>query len=367
MSFSKLTMNRNSNGFVFTSTDNVTNTKIEIRFFNITPNKENVNSFIVIKINGTTIHFSKINLINVQQRQVLSRSLFELYENFDWSKALQACSVKILETILSREEARKIDVTKQKELQWVIRDFIIKQNSTLIFARGGSGKSLTATLIGQCIQNGLQLFGETERMNVLYLDWETDEEEIAYKVKRINSYFEIDDTFYYMRMVLPLATELEYITNEIIGKNIKFVIIDSATPAVGGDIKDAVATTNFFSAVRQLNKIGITTLILSHVSKQHIKEDFDLESQSTPIGSIFFENFPRATYELFGTLNNSFTNQKRIFLIPRKSNIGKLNLHALDVDFKEDKIKFTKITNAFEVLQNTLTELSEETNVISLE
>lgn len=354
MAFSGLKMTRNSNGFVFKTEDEQLNQRIELRFFNITPNKESVNSFVVVKINDLTVHFSKLNLINIQSKSALAKNLFDLYNRIDWNKIIQACSIRILEEILTKDEAKKIDVSTRREIKWLIEKFIVKQNSTLIFARGGSGKSLIATFLGQVIQNGLQIFGKTEQSNTLYLDWETDEDEIAYKVYGINKHFELDDTFYYMRMSLPLATELEYISNEVVGKNIGFIIIDSATPAVGGDIKDAVATTSFFSAVRHLNKMGVTTLILSHISKQYINEGVDLESQSTPIGSIFFENFPRATYELFSTLNSNVVNEKRLFLIPRKSNIGKLNMFAFDVEFEKENIKFTKLPNAFGALQSVV-------------
>ena len=73
--------------------------------------------------------------------------------------------------------------------------------------------------------------------------------------------------------------------------NIKFMIIDSAAMACGGEPEAANVASRYWNALRTLN---CTTLTIAHVSKTEASE----KGTSTPYGSVFWRNYARNAWEI---------------------------------------------------------------------
>ena len=69
------------------------------------------------------------------------------------------------------------------------------------------------------------------------------------------------------------------------------LLIDSAMPACGGEPEKSEPALSFFNA---LNAIGVTNLIVSHVSKS----EADMNGMKRPYGNVAWENMPRRVWAL---------------------------------------------------------------------
>lgn len=206
-----------------------------------------------------------------------------------------------------------------------------------------------------CTQNGIGFFGETEQVKTLYLDWETDYAEMCRRTGMLTkgtleniAYTEIVYP-HYLRMSVPLVDALNHLTKLCFYNDYRFIIIDSAFCAVGGNINDAEYVARFHEAVRKLNTLGITTLTISHVSKAARNS-----SETTPIGSVGFENFPRLAWRLESEWD---TELKRCTLVLRchKSNVGKLNPIGIELTFGSGGVYVSRV-EVENPVQESLTE-----------
>jgi hypothetical protein len=131
-------------------------------------------------------------------------------------------------------------------------------------------------------------------------------------------------------MMLP---DLVQIVKE---EDIKLVIVDSVIPALGADPKESQEVVEFFLALRRIQNIGASYLLLTHVPKH----ERNSQSTSTPIGSVFFENFPRLTWELRSVPTEEMISMA---LFPAKTNVGKVEPLGFGFYFSPEEITVIKI------------------------
>ena len=266
-----------------------------------------------------TLFISTVELMDIDARWKLSRHLEILERNVRWQELLTLAFTKVINELLTHDEPAQLIETEPHE-HYFIKP-IVADPYTLIFAPGGSGKSYLALLIAMAVQNGLD-FGffemQATKMNVLYLDWETSLEDISRRFTLLKNGLGQDlESPYYRNLALPLNYEFDKVLDDIVKYNIKLLIIDSVVPAIGGNINHADVVGEFFSMLKQFyNTNGTRTLLLTHISKQSKKEEGD----KSPIGSVYFENYPRLVWELKSV---SLRDKLQIDLIPYKFNISK--------------------------------------------
>lgn len=312
---------------------------VEIKFSNISSSGEAIYAYVRVFITipvRKLISTTKLNLLSSRSISELTRRLNDVYP-YDWSQILQASCTKVIEEFLNPPTPEKLTLTERLYPKFLIDRFILHQSPTLWFAPGGSGKSLLALALAVCCENGLDLFGTCEPTKTLYLDWETDYQETTRRVSLIaeglSKIYEIKKEEMalpsYLRMYLPLVNGTEELLETVNTYGYQLLIIDSVAPALGSDLISAAEVTRFFGSVRRLNAEGITTLLITHISKGEKKDN---KSQRTPFGSIFFENFPRLTWEL----RSEYREDDNSFLFGvfcRKSNVGKLEPKGYKLSF----------------------------------
>jgi len=329
--------------------------EVEIKFSNLSTSKDEIIGFVRIFVvipTRKTLSTSRLNLLSPRSISELANRLNKIYE-YNWDVMLQASCTKIIEDLLNPPEPIQIKLVEKTSPIFLIDNFILEQAPTLWFAPGGSGKSFLALALAVCAQNGFDLFGTIKNTNTLYLDWETDEMETNRRATMLaNGLQEIYNVEKekillpkYLRMYFPLIESTDYLLDIIFNHEIKFIIIDSVAPALGSDLISAAEVTKFFSSIRKLNAVGVTTLLITHVSKGDKKET----GKKTPFGSVFFENFPRLTWEL----KSEYEEEQKKFtfgIFCRKSNVGKLDSKGFALEFTDGKVSITTIDS--EELEN---------------
>lgn len=278
------------------------------------------------------------NLMAGRSRKDLAKyiaSKSELLANYPWEKIVERVCQDIIAAVYDMDETLERLEFAEARLEYLLYPVLPKQHPTLIYAPGGAGKSLLALYIAMLVQNGYTFeMRRVQPVEVLYLDWEVDRIEANRRAKMLSVNFEDPSSLklpYYRRCSLPLKDELEPVLRSIAKNAIGLVIIDSAAPALGGDINDASRVIDFFSCVRQITSAGATVLIISHVSKASKQDD----NERTPIGSVYFENFPRLTFEL---VYESADGGLNVGLLVRKCNFKRPKDIGFKVVFQDDAV-----------------------------
>jgi len=222
-----------------------------------------------------------------------------------------------------KEENPNVDISK--DIQYLYYPLILERVPNLIFGEGGSGKSLLAIYLGLLI---------SQKMNVLYIDYEAEEEIWQIRTKKIRVSNDIPQAykFLYYRAYIPFHEMIEFLKWKINKENIGFVIIDSLGKAcMGLNLIEAHSASIFFSA---LDELKVNSLVISHIAK---------EKQGIPYGSVFFYNFARNIFEVEKYANLE-DNSLYLSLINTKNNYAKLSPPIYFwISFADNKIEIIKV------------------------
>jgi hypothetical protein len=303
-----------------------------------------------VQVSATTpdqslvIFRGRTNLTSTRSRNDLARHLAKLtrdliLEEIPWTELIDGLSNRILAMYYAPPELKRI-TPSNPEIEFLLEPLLVKGHPSLIYAPGGAGKSFLAMFIALLVQNGLDLNFQKTRdpINVLYLDWEMDEHEAQRRFAMLTQGDSDLMMPFYSQCVIPLADIIDNILQPLLKNDIKLVVIDSAAPALGGDINDASQVIRFFGAVRQLTATGITVLILTHVSKAHKEKD----DAALPIGSVYFVNLSRLTWELKYHVEGHAVD---LALFCRKSNFGKMPSVGFKLIFEDGFVFVSKLRN----------------------
>ena len=283
------------------------------------------------------LHYGYITLTSARSKRDIVRYLQDLVSEYEWEYIIEGAFQRIVEEYYTPEKVVKAKIAEETALEFLLEPVLVKGHPVLIYAQGGTGKSLLAQYMSLLLQNGLTLTRHPgEKRNVLYLDWELDEVEFARRLGMlvVNLPEGEIDTPFYKKCTLTLSAELPTVLRAVMENDIGLVVVDSAGPAIGGDINETSKVIEFFNCVRKVTAMGVTVLILSHVSKQSKKE-----KSGTPIGSVYFENLSRICWEL----KQSYADGKlTLGLFCRKSNFGSFPSIGFEVSF-EDGLAFVDV------------------------
>lgn len=215
-----------------------------------------------------------------------------------WEQLVESvCEITLDAVATSMPEEILSDLPDEDEepMPFLIHPIIPENQATLLFAERGSGKSTLACLLSILVQSGHQseeLGLRVKQANVLYLDWENQRKGLIRRWKSLCLGFEIPiQGIVRQGLYSPFEDQIDVIREKIVKHRIGFVIVDSFGFACGpGNHNDPEPIQRFF---RNLNSLGITSLVLDHVAK-NTGEDF----KPTPFGSSYKENSARASWNL---------------------------------------------------------------------
>lgn len=175
------------------------------------------------------------------------------------------------------------------DLRWLMAPLIPERQATLIVANGGSGKSLLGLTLASCVASGTGFPGIGKPMQsgpVLYLDWESDENDHGRRLGLIQNGLGISvppSRLVYQKPKQEIRS-CPWIGSKVAELRPALVVVDSVGYAMGGDLKEAGAVTEMF---RVVNSWGVSTLLLHH---QNREGEF--------YGSVYLRNSARSFWEM---------------------------------------------------------------------
>ena len=248
---------------------------------------------------GCKPHLSQCvyNFSALRTRKELAKVLSGLL-TVDWETILEQLSVYTLERYRGGEPSREIWGTADavSPPEFLLSPLLIKNYANVIFGEPGTFKSGLAMVFCGCVRipwvdNPLGLGVRESPVNVIWLDWETDEATMAWTLTRIRNGTGLQFPVTYRPCALPLADDLEKV-NQLVtdarSSSEVLLVLDSLSLAAGGELKEAETALKFFAALR---KLKCTSLIIAHPNKEQVRE-------KKIYGSIFFEAQARNIWEL---------------------------------------------------------------------
>lgn len=282
----------------------------------------------------------KLNLSSPRERASNARYLADRTndDSVDWAGLLEQVYVLADETLNEGEPFVKLSGADAKPTQYRLERLLEENQVTLMYGEGGCCKSLLALAISLSIQGGYPFLGLTPvHGQVLYLDYETDREEVDSRIGELcrghDLQWEHLPEICYRRQVLPIAEDVTRLRRQVAAEDIALVVIDSLGLACGGEPESAEVALRMYGAARQL---GCTVLGIHHISKAM----GDQRGKRNPFGSVYHQNIPRSLWEVRST-SEAESNLRNVALYHRKSNNGQLwKAFGFNVTFGEDAISF---------------------------
>lgn len=289
---------------------------------------------------GITSHIlppTRLGLTSSQARRTLINDVKKMADQIKWDEIINMVVGTVIERYRHNSPINFLSSDTQPEpSRFLLEPLIYEGKPNLLFGEGGTGKSYLALALGLCI-NCPELAPAIDckalrQGNVLYLDYESDENEAHWRIHTLNRGFQEDgSTIIYRQCSLPFCEDMENIEEIVHQYNIILLIIDSLGVASGAaSINDAPTATALFSALRRFK---VTSLLITHVSKDASNKN------STPIGSIFFSNLARNIWEVKKQEEENQSSSV-LGLFHRKNNQGKrFNPYGLRLSFNEEEEK----------------------------
>ena len=316
----------------------------------------NVNMEGVKTVDGV-LHLARFNLSSTTSRERLAKTLTARtpgFEKFDWFYALERLCQGVMKSESEGQPYLEVGQSGggSSEELYLVEPLIPANVPSIIYAEGGSGKSVFALANALSIKTGWQYvpgFLPVETGEVLYLDWETDANVINHRIQRISQGVgQAAPRIFYRRCIRPLYEEAEDIAGQVAERGVKFLVIDSAGMAMGGAGERGDANENtlrMFDAIRHIN---ISTQIIDHVSKQEARLKGKVRGR-LPYGSIYKVNLSRSAWEIRTEVDDEDEDRIKATFIHVKANDSKLHDDiTVDIEWTPGggPIKFMEAENA---------------------
>ena len=296
---------------------------------------------------GNHLMIRKINLTSQQSLNTIIKALKEMTDDFfdiDWSRIMEQLVVNVSKYKGGNFESIKIgNIPVINEEKHYVFPFIRKNAINIIYGAGGSGKSYLSVFLGLLVQSGKSYAGlNPDQGNVLYLDWESEEQDLNERLKGIKEGMSVahpsikEIEFLYYRCKDKFVNEEDTISDMIVENDIKLIIVDSFGGALAGEINDADASMQLANSLRSLN---VTVLGIDHVSKSN---------SDSPIGTVYKVNLARNLWSINSRLDE-IKNEMEIVLKHTKTNNKKENSRVFNIKFYLDEDAFG-ITQKVEIV-----------------
>ena len=210
--------------------------------------------------------------------------------------------------------------------------------ASVIFADGGTGKSLFALACALSVATGHAVLGNypDRTCPVLYLDWEADAATHAERLAALcaglaDPIERPEGVIHHQQMVASLHEAAPAVRKQVVRLGIGLVIVDSIGMARGGAPESAEDTIRLFTALRSLL---VPVLGVDHISKETARQKGGSKS---PIGSVYTANSAR---NIWGMQKNQEEDavEMQVALSNYKANNGRRQRpRGYKVEFLEDE------------------------------
>lgn len=243
--------------------------RIQVKVNRLVDRSESVSGELVITKDGGHLYQARVNLLSPTAKRTLANEMKERLNGVDWRVIVEQTFTKTVEIYRKGQPVLIIgNLPKREASRYRLRPIVLENELNAIYAYGGAGKSLLSHLIAVLVQCGGSACGLTAvRGNVLILDWETSPETVDERVKAIRKGMKIDspELPYYRRCYHVLASDIHEIQEQVLSKDIRLIIVDSANMASGVSSDFHGPAQAMLAALRSLNR---SVLIIDHKPKQ---------------------------------------------------------------------------------------------------
>lgn len=232
------------------------------------------------------------NVSSPTTRTQWEKALEQRLPEVDWYAAMEQLCALTLKRWRDGEPVQDLAVVEGRSgVPFLLPPFVVEGATTVLFAEGGTGKSLLALAMGVSIATCVDILDSvpTRLGPVLYLDWEWDAESHAERLKAICAGIGMEPPeklIHYRHEVAPIWEAAPAIRRIIAELGIVFVIVDSLGFARGGEPESADLTLKTFAALRTF---GVPVLCLDHVAKNATDKRYSF-------GSVYTTNAARMTW-----------------------------------------------------------------------
>lgn len=274
----------------------------------------------------------RFNLSAPVTRGQWEKALTERMPDIDWYAVLeQICTLSIRRW---REGEPLIDlasVEPSSELPYLLSPYVIDGGASVIFADGGSGKSLFALALALSIATGEECVPGAVPLRcgpVLYLDWEWDPESHAERLTALCAALGTTvpaGMIFYRREVSSVIESASAIRQHVAAIGAVAVVVDSLGMARGGEPESADLTIRTFGAFRTF---GVPVIAIDHVAKH-------ATDKSQSFGSVYTKNAARIMWRL-DSVRDEATGQLGLNLVNTKANRKTQASRGYRVTMEED-------------------------------
>jgi len=281
---------------------------------------------------------TKLNLLSAQAHTTLSRSLQVKQDDLEWADVLTLLCHDAIQHYREGEPVVELHTVPDRQgTRWLYHPWIEYGGPTVLFADGGSGKSLFGLALAVAVAHGVNIFGgpAPARAPVLYLDWESDAETHAERLRAIEAgagIYEAGDglPILYRRQSASLAESTNALRRYIGQYEVGLMIVDSLALARGGEPESAETTLKLFNAARELR---IPWLGIDHVTKNGAGSVGTTASPSKPFGSVFTPNAARLTWSMEKAEEGGDEAAVVVLQNRKSNNVKSLGRRAYGVEF----------------------------------
>lgn len=240
-----------------------------------------------------------------------------------WATVIEEFSMSTLDALYAKPKVLDLStVTPEFNVPYLVPYLLPKWHPTILYGAGGTGKSIFAASLAAAVQTGSDFIGWTcDQTNVLYLDWETEEGDMARRNALASAGLGLTSAapVRYMRPGGPITDHavLMAVAEVVAQEHIGLVVVDSvemATESKGEKSDPNEKPKSYFAAMKMLD---VTSVSIDHLSGEDMKQRKGVSSK--PYGSVFKWNIARNIFELLDVSEGPDTT---LLLKHRKSNVG---------------------------------------------
>jgi hypothetical protein len=289
--------------------------------------------------NSGHLRNGRVNLTSPSARKTFAKWLAERDDQVDWDQVVEQLCMGVLNKWRSGSPVVKIEGNTDVEAlqKWQVYPLCLLGNPTVLYAPGSTGKSWLAQYLATLIDAGMSHNNlNVEPASVLYLDWETDVQELGSRITMIRRGLGLEGTssIWYRAMNQGLANDIERIREICNSHSIGFIVIDSIGQACMGEPESAEVVLRMFSALRSLE---ISSLCVDHTNKAN-----ESSGSNNLFGSVYKYNQARQIFEAKKSQHED-ANRIVLGLFHKKANNSKLiKPLGFTLEFQEGKVVITR-------------------------
>jgi hypothetical protein len=294
--------------------------RIECAVTGLREHTEGITGELAVSHGGVELHWGRLGFASTQTREGVVRKLTAIMPEPPWRTIIETACRATVRAL--RESSMTVPLLGHRAgaLRFLVDPLLPLGQVAVIFGDGGVGKGHLAVVVALAVAHTAPLpSGLVAPLHgpVLYLDWESDQEDLDDRVALQDAGLAGCGGLHYRRMHRPLADEAPALRADVSRLGITFVIVDSLAPAAGPEPEGADAALRTHNAIRSLGPI--TCLCLAHVSKAGA----DQRGPARPFGSVFVSNMARSVWEMRRSEDQD-GEELRVALYHRKANRTRL-------------------------------------------